>query len=99
VGTPVKVKDIMSITRIAAKHAINIADPENRKPVNLERGDGTLIAVFQYQMPPAEEALTAPGQARLAAKNVETEMRLSLPLALQDKSKSTPEFLSRAAAC
>src|SRR5207245_10804944 len=66
------------------------------KPVNFDRGDGTLIAGFQYQMPAAEEALTAPGQARLAAKSTEQEIRVSL--ALRDNSRSTAEFLSRAAA-
>ena len=98
VGAPGDGDDSMRSVRFAAYHAVNLADPENWKPVNFDRGDGTLVAGFQYQMPAAEEALTAPGQARLAAKSTEQEMRLSLPLALRDNSKSTPEFLARAAA-
>ena len=98
VGAPGDGDDSMRSVRFAAYHAVNLADPENWKPVNFDRGDGTLVAGFQYQMPAAEEALTAPGQARLAAKSTEHEMHFSLPLALGDKSKSTPEFLSRAAA-
>lgn len=97
VGAPGDGDDSMRSDRFAAYHAVNLADPENWKPVSFDRGDGTLVAGFQYQMPAAEEALTAPAQARLAAKNTESEMRLSLPLALQDSAKSTPEFLSRAA--
>jgi hypothetical protein len=98
VGAPGDGDDSMRSVRFAAYHAVNLADPENWKPVNFDRGDGTLVAGFQYQMPAAEEALTAPGHARLAAKSTEQEMRLSLPLALQDNSKSTPELLNRAAA-
>ena len=97
IGTPEDSDASMRSVRFAAYHAVNLADPENWKPVNFDRGDGTLVAGFQYQMPAAEEALTAPGQARLAAKSTEQEMHLSLPLALLDKSKSTPEFLTRAA--
>ena len=98
VGAPGDGDDTMRSVRFAAYHATNLADPENWKPVNIDRGDGKLIAGFQYQMPAAEAALTAPGQARLEAKNAEHEMFVSLPLGLRDKSKSTPEFLSRAAA-
>ena len=97
VGTPGDGDDSMRSDRFAAYHAVNLADPENWKSVNFDKGDGTLVAGFQYQMPAAEEALTAPAQARLAAKNTESEMRLSLPLALRDNSRSTPEFLVRAA--
>jgi hypothetical protein len=82
----------------SAYHAVNFADPENWKQATVDRGDGKLIDAFQYQMPAAEQALTAPAETRLAAKNTEREMLLSLPFALRDKSKSTPDFLSRAAA-
>lgn len=96
VGAPGDGDDNMRSVRFAAYHAANLADPENWKPVNVDRGDGTLVAGFQYQMPPAEEALTAPGKAQFAAKSTERDMRLLLPLALQDKTRSTPELLSRA---
>jgi len=86
----------MRSIRFAAYHAVNLADPENWKPVNLDRGDGTLVAGMQYQMPPDEEALTSPGRARLVAKRTEQDMRILVPLALQDKTKSTPELMSRA---
>jgi hypothetical protein len=42
--------------------------------------------------------LVAPGQARFAARSAETEMHAAVPLALDDRSRSTPEFLSHAAA-
>jgi hypothetical protein len=98
VGAPGDGDDSMRSVRFASYHAVNLADPENWKPATFDRGDGTLVAGFQYQMPAAEEALTAPGHARLAAKSTEQEMRMSLPLALRDNSRSTPEFLVRAAA-
>jgi len=97
-GTPTDGDDSMRSARFAAYHAVNLGDPENWKPVTFDRGDGKLVAGFQYQMPAAEQALTAPAEARLAAKNTERQIPLSLPLALQDSSKSTAEFLSRAAA-
>jgi hypothetical protein len=90
--------DSMRSARFAAYHAVNLANPENWKPVTFDRGDGKLVTGFQYQMPAAEQALTVPAEARLAAKKTEREMRLLLPLALRDNSKSTPEFLSRAVA-
>jgi energy-coupling factor transporter ATP-binding protein EcfA2 len=96
VGAPGDGDDNMRSIRFAAYHAVNLADPENWKPVNLDRRDGTLVAGMQYQMPPDEEALTSPGRARLVAKRTEQDMRLLLPLALQDKTKSTPELMSRA---
>jgi energy-coupling factor transporter ATP-binding protein EcfA2 len=96
VGAPGDGDDNMRSVRFAAYHAVNLADPENWKPVKLDRGDGTLVAGMEYQMPPHEEALTSPGRARFAARSTERDMRLLLPLALQDKTKSTPEFLSRA---
>ena len=98
VGAPGDGDDNMRNRRFAAYHAVNLANPDNWLPVNIDRGDGKLIAGLGYQMPPAEAALIAPGQARLEAKNPEQEMFFSLPFVLRDKSKSTPEFLSRAAA-
>jgi len=98
VGAPGDGDDTMRSVRFAAYHALNLADPENWKRVNIDRGDGKLIAGFQYQMPAAEAALTEPGLARLAAKSAEQEMFFLLPLALRESSRSTPEFLSRAAA-
>ncbi|MBZ5522498.1 MAG: hypothetical protein LAP21_09690 [Acidobacteriia bacterium] len=97
VGAPGGGDDSMRSSRFAAYHAVNLANSENWKPATLDRGDGTLISILRYQMPAAEEALTAPGQARLAVKNIEQEMHLSLPLALGDNKRSTPEFLSCAA--
>jgi hypothetical protein len=97
VGAPCDRDENMSSVRFAAYHAVNLADPENWNPANFHGRDGKLVAGFQYQVPAAEEALTAPGQARLVAKSTDREMRF-LPLALRDNGKSTPEFLSRAAA-
>src|SRR5579872_5531898 len=97
VGPPGEGDDSMRSPRFAAYHAVNLSNPENWKAVNFDRGDGKIIEGFQYQIPAGEEALTAPGEARLAAKSLDREMHLSLPLALGDNRKSTPEFLSRAA--
>jgi len=97
VGAPGNGEDSMKSTRFAAYHAANLANPANWKHANFHRSDGTLIPGFQYQIPAAEAALTAPAEARLVARSTEHEMRLLLPLALADNSKSTPEFLSRAA--
>jgi hypothetical protein len=98
VGPPGEGDDNMRSLRFAAFHAINLADPSNWKHAEMDRGDGTLIPVVQYQAPEAEATLVAPGQARFSARSTETEMHAALPLALDDRSSSTPEFLSRGAA-
>jgi hypothetical protein len=98
VGPPSSVDDNMRSARFAAFHVVNRANPENWKAVKIERRDGTIVDGFEYQMPPAEQTLNAQAEERLEAKSTERDIRLLAPLALQDSSKSTPEFLSRAAA-
>lgn len=98
VGAPGDGDDTMRSARFAAYHAVNLADPGKWKAVNVDRGDGKLVAGFQYQMPAEEQALTAPADARLVAKNTEHAMRLSLPFALRDAGRSTPELLARSGA-
>lgn len=98
VGVPSDGDDNMRSVRFVANHAVNLADPENWKPVKIERRDGTIVDGFEYHIPAAEQVLSAPAEARIAAKSTERDIRLLAPLALQDRTKSTPEFLSRAVA-
>ena len=79
-----------------AGHALNLVDPTNWPEVVVTCSDGTQKTGRQYQSPPTESRHFAALQASAHHRVAEASMQASLAFALEDSSRSSPEFAARA---
>jgi PAS domain-containing protein len=96
-GPPEPGRATMRDVRFAAAHAVNLAEPSNWSEECPRQDDGTVHG-FRYQPPATEEALAAPDQSRRNAKTLDLMLRMTLPLALTDRAKSSPDLIAKAVA-
>jgi hypothetical protein len=79
-----------------AVYAINLVDPNNWHEVSVELTDGTQGTAYQYVSPEAESQHLARLQEASRDKFASTEMQAAISLALEDPSRSSPEFAAAA---
>jgi hypothetical protein len=77
-------------------HALNLLEPNNWPEVSVTLPDGTQGLVRRYQSPPAESRHFAALQEGAQSRVAEANMQASLGLALEDPSRSSPEFAAAA---
>lgn len=77
-------------------HAFNLADPANWKDATLKLRDGTERDVRGYVAPEAEARHLAALQAERTGGFADIDMEARLGLAIEDPSKSSPEFARQA---
>ena len=84
--------------RLLARHALNLVDPKNWPEQELARPDGTKVQGRQYVSPEDEASHVAALNAGAAARFAATNIRVSLSIAIDDPSKSSPEIAAQGVA-
>lgn len=82
--------------RLMVVYALNLVDPANWQDATVTLSDGSTASVRQYVSPEAERKHLAALQAESAPKHADTNMQLALNTALDDRSRSSPEFAAAA---
>lgn len=93
---PPEPKSTMRDPRLMVVYALNLLDPANWQDATVTLRDGSTSSVRQYVSPEAERKQLEALQAESAPKNVDTNMQLALNTALDDPSRSSPEFAAAA---
>ena len=93
---PPEPKSTMRDPRLMAVYALNLLDPTNWQDATITLEDGSTSSVRQYVSPEAERLHLEALQAESAPKTVDTNMQLALNAALDDRSRSSPEFATAA---
>lgn len=93
---PPEPKSTMRDPRLMVVSALNLLDLANWKDATVTLRDGSTSSVSQYVSPEAERKHLEALQAESAPKNVDTNMQLALNTALDDPSRSSPEFAAAA---
>lgn len=79
-----------------AAHALSSVDPHNWREVSVTRADGTQIEVQEYVSPEAERLHLARLQEAVQVRQTEANMQAAVMLALDDPSRSSPQFAASA---
>lgn len=93
---PPEPKSTMRDPRLMVIYALNLLDPANWQDATVTLSDGSTASVRQYVSPEAESKHLAALQAESAPKYADTNMQLALNTALDDPSRSSPEFAAAA---
>ncbi len=93
---PPEPKSTMRDPRLMVVYALNLLDPANWQDATVTLRDGSTSSVRQYLSPEAERKHLEALQAESAPKNADTDMQLALNAALDDPSRSSPEFAAAA---
>lgn len=93
---PPEPKSTMRDPRLMVVYALNLLDPANWQDATVTLRDGSTSSVRQYVSPEAERMHLEALQAESAPMNVDTNMQLALNAALDDRSRSSPEFAAAA---
>jgi len=93
---PHEPKSTMADPRFMVVHALNLLNPANWQDATVTLRDGSTQTVRQYVSPEAERKHLAALQADLEPTNSDTNMRLALNTALDEPSRSSPEFAAAA---
>jgi len=94
-GAPDKLSN-MRDPALMAVHALNLVDPGNWREVPVEMTDGTQTTAHQYIPPESERRHFASLQEASRDKLSETNLQAAISLALDDPSRSSPEFAKAA---
>lgn len=79
-----------------ATHALNLLDPDNWHDVSIQLSDGTQETARQYVSPEAESWHLEALQEAVRDRQADTNMQLSVGLAVDDPSRSSPKFVEEA---
>jgi hypothetical protein len=79
-----------------AAHAVNSVDPHNWRQVSVTRADGTQVEAHEYVTPEAERVHLARLQEATQARQTDANMQAAVMLALDDPSRSSPQFAASA---
>lgn len=93
---PPEQESTMRDPRLMVMHALNLLDPANWQDATVTLRDGSTSSARQYVPPEAERAHLEALQAKLAPQNEGIDMRLALSSALDDSTRSSPEFAAAA---
>ncbi|HUZ95836.1 MAG TPA: hypothetical protein VMU57_13085, partial [Edaphobacter sp.] len=89
---PPEPKSTMRDPRLMVVYALNLLDPANWQDAIVTLRDGSTASVRQYVSPEAERKHLEGLQAKSALKNADTNIQLALNAALDNPSRSSPEF-------
>jgi hypothetical protein len=94
-GSPEPASDLGD-PRFMVVHALNLVDPKNWPESPVTRADGTQTTARSYQSPAAESRHLGALQAAAQHRRADFNLKVSLGLALEDPSRSSPELVAAA---
>ncbi len=81
-----------------AAYALNLLDPDNWPEVSVVRDDGSQMTLRKYEPPAAERQHFERLQEGVRERQTATNMQAAIGLAVDDPSRSSPQFAAQAVA-